>query len=205
MLAGARVSFAIDANLPPVTHRLDRLARTQVPFASALALTRTAEDARKRIIGHLPQRFVIRSAFLEKGIRIRKASKRRLQAHVFSRDPFMRDQEYGGTRTGGRDGLLEMPRRERKSKSDLLKRSRHPAAKLKKAGHFLAPVSKPPGAMGVYRRVRKGPPVLLWVLDPRPAKIRPVWGFRQDVADTVARNFDRNFGQALGRAIATAR
>jgi hypothetical protein len=54
----------------------------QVRYASALALTRTAQDAQEQVRRQLPNRFIMRSQWVPKGIRIQRATKANLESTV---------------------------------------------------------------------------------------------------------------------------
>src|SRR5438105_2225598 len=71
----------------------------QVRFATALALTRTAQDARAEIQREMPERFTVRTPWIAKGVRYTPANKQDLAATVSDIDPFMRIQETGGEKT----------------------------------------------------------------------------------------------------------
>lgn len=197
------MSFAIDVNIPDVQDRLTRMARKQVPFATALALTWTAKDAQKAVIDELPKRFTIRSPWIERGIRIRKATKHKPEATVFSRDPFMRLQEEGGTkRPSGK--TFAIPAQIRKSKAQRITKAKRPARVLKQKSTYIAPL-KGKNA-GIFRKVgKKGRPKLLYVLRSGPQRVEPRLGMRETVERTVQKRWQKNFGKALARAIATQR
>jgi hypothetical protein len=71
----------------------------QLGFASALALTRTAEEYNREEASALPQYFTVRNSWVSKGFRVDRASKRNLVATAFHKDPFMGLQATGGTKT----------------------------------------------------------------------------------------------------------
>jgi hypothetical protein len=67
-----------------------------LPYATAVALTRTAKRAQTKIRRNLPRRFIIRKKWVGKGVQIKPATKKRHVAVIFSRDEFMVRQEEGG-------------------------------------------------------------------------------------------------------------
>ncbi|MHA1540048.1 MAG: hypothetical protein ACTSXQ_06205 [Alphaproteobacteria bacterium] len=89
---------------------LMQVAGRQVPFALALALTRTAQEAQKDVKRHIENRFVIRrkSGGFGSSIRIKPATKTNLEARVHSMAGFAALQQTGGKK-GARDGRLAIP------------------------------------------------------------------------------------------------
>ncbi len=89
---------------------LMQIAGRQVPFALALALTRTAQKAQRDIRNHIDDKFVIRkkSGGFKNSIRIKPATKKTLQAEVYSMADFAALQQTGGVKKP-RDGRLAIP------------------------------------------------------------------------------------------------
>ena len=96
---------------------LDRLEREQLPFAAALALTKTAEEIKKQLQAEMrevfdrPTRYTINSLFLE------AATKDRMQARVWIKDrvqdgngrpavEWLAPEVYGGPRSERRSERL---------------------------------------------------------------------------------------------------
>lgn len=198
------IDATIDATIPDLERKLSALARSQVPFATALALTMTAVDARDQVREELPRRFTIRRPWVSRGIRTSRATKRRPEAAVWSRDEFMIAQETGATRRP-RGRSIALPRGIRRNVRQVVPRSRRPRRILENPRTFIAPLRG--GDRGIFRRRgRKGrAPELLYRLESGAVRIRPRWEFEETVDQVVARRFERNFGRALARAIATSR
>ncbi|GAA0599197.1 hypothetical protein GCM10009099_40360 [Caenispirillum bisanense] len=113
----------------------------QTQFAVALALTRTAKDAQAEVIKSLGQKFTIRTAWVSKGIRIKPATKQKLEAVVFSKDDFMALQETGGEKTA-RDGkAIARPYGARKKAGAVTRPSKWPGQMLTQPSFFLGPIS----------------------------------------------------------------
>jgi len=195
--------LTIDTNLPEVQAKLGRIGRRQVPFATVLALTRTAQDGQEAVRSELPRRFTLRSSWLQRGIRVQAANKARPVARVWSRDAFMVLQEVGGTKSP-RGRAIAIPKAIRRSERSRIPRSRRPRAILRRPRTFVAPLRG--GDAGIFqRRGRRGAVRLLYALETDPVRIDPRWGFRSTVQDVVDRTFAGHFGRALARALATAR
>lgn len=199
--------FSIDVRLPEVHDRLDKLARTQIPFATALALTWTANDARDEVKAGLPDKFVIRSTWLERGIRTTPASKRNPQATVYSKDWFMVRQESGGTKTP-QGKYTALPRQIRKNRKQRITQAKWPSAIVGRKNVFIQDLPGRTDRAGIFQKVGrkgKGKPRLLYVLDSRPMKIKPRFEFAKTVDRVVSSRWTKNFGKALAKSLATAR
>lgn len=189
----------IATNVPEVVDSLERFKREQIPFATALALTMTAGDAREAIVRDLPSRFTIRRKWIERGIRTTRATKRNLEATVFSRDPFMLKQQQGGKKQD-----VSIPFKVRRSERTVASRSRWPGKLLGRADVFIRDLPSGSGRRGVFQRMRSGRLKLLWILED-VAETKPRWEFEEQARKSVRRNWEKNFGKAFARAIATAR
>lgn len=84
---------------------LKKLARTlagvpkQADFAVVVALTKTAKDIQKEIkTVELPKQFALKNTHTARGIRITPATKRKIEATVYTMDWYMDDQDEGGIR-----------------------------------------------------------------------------------------------------------
>ncbi len=187
----------IDVNIPEVVRDLDRFKRDQVPFAMASGLTATAKDGQKEVHRQLGGRFTIRRKWVERGVRIQAATKRKPEAAVFSRDEFMVKQESGSVERG-----VSIPRSVRRSSRTVVPRGRWPGALLKRPDVFIKRL--PRGARGVFQKMKNGRLKLLWIIED-VARVKPRWGFGKTVRKTVAKKWEKNFGRALARALRTAR
>lgn len=181
----------------------------QLPFATALALTRTVQDAQAEVRRELPSRFTLRNDWVAKGIRIERATKQTLEASIFSVDDFMILQEKGGTKTPqGRS--LAVPLDARTNKRGIITAANRPTALRSKPGVFRATIR---GLDGLWQRVKLSKKrrtlgertlKLLYVFKPSvPIKAR--FGFLDTVRKIVTQRFPRQFELALKQAIRTAR
>lgn len=187
----------IDVNIPEVVQSLERFKRDQLPFATASALTASAKDGQQEVQRQLGGRFTIRRKWVERGVRIQAATKRRPTAAVFSRDDFMLKQERGSV-----ERRVSIPEGVRRNRRTVVSRGRWPGALLKRPDVFVRRL--PRGAKGVFRRMKSGRLKLLWVIED-VARVEPRWGFVNTVRKKVAKNWEKNFGRALARALRTAR
>lgn len=103
--------IGVKSTLDSLINSLDAFSPEQFPFAVSRALNRTAEQARDEVKAAIPGEFILRRNWIRMGIRYRPALKDNLVALVFSRDPFMARQEYGGEKRpklGGRYVAIPM-------------------------------------------------------------------------------------------------
>lgn len=205
--------FLVDVRfeLGNLTRGIEGMARSQIPFAMARALTLTAKDARDDLRRGAQRRFVLRSKWVERGIQSRSASKRSLVSSVGSVDWFMEDQETGGIRTALKGRHRAAPLGIRKNVRQKITRAKRPSALLQKSGRrrfFIRRLvsGSAKGQLAVLRRVgRQRFPVQVAYLLQRKTKIKPKFGMRKSVERTVGRRLSKNFGAAFGRALATTR
>lgn len=197
------MSFSIDANIPDIVDKLNMLKRKQIPFATALALTLTAADGQKAVKRSLPSKFIIRSPWTEKGIRIKKATKKKQQSMVFSRDPYMLKQEEGGKKrpTGTHSPI---PRAVRKTPKQRITKARRPRQIVGKPTVFIGKTRGNSDA--IFQRIgKKGRLKLLYILHRGPVTIKPRFQMRETVQRIVRKVWKKNFGKAFARALSTAR
>jgi hypothetical protein len=209
---------------------IDR-AMGQVPFAMALALTRTAQDVNQELKGDLGRHFEIRRKWVAGGMRITPAKKTHLRAEVGSIDEFMALHAGGGfdePRAG--TGALGVPIGARPSKEAVTPRSKWPGAMLARAGKqterrlaraaardtgkkrrrsrarpkpFLRTVG---GRLGIYiRDGREQSPIRpLWVFKKR-VRIPDDWPFDKTVMKTIDRVWDSRAVESMEKALFTRR
>ena len=199
----------IDLELSSAMLALDDARRNQIPFATALALTKTAQSAQKRIRRELPERFTIRNRFLERNVRIQAATKRRPEAAILWKPPASRSsfskalalQETGGTRKP-KGRTIALPRGVKRGKGGTIGKAQRPARVLQRKNVFIQDAK---GGAAIFRRVGRGRPRLLYYLTRRPARIDARWEFRETARDEARRVFKREFGRAFARALASRR
>lgn len=206
--------ITLKSNSIDVAASLDRVARDQIPFASALALTRLANDARADVRGSLNQFFNIRRGWVAKGIQTEIASKRdwpMQQSVVGTKNDFMARQELGGDKTGRSGKMLAMPTTKASERSDVTTPGKWPSRLLAKGGkrkYFVQKLKTGPnaGRSAVMRRTGNGatPLQVLYILKSK-VHVPAHWRFRDTVERTVQGKWSVYFGQALARALATAK
>jgi len=139
-----RVTINTDAG--DLVRTLERFRVNQYPFAAAVALTRTAQDAQAEVRAELPTRFTIRNRWVSQGIRIVPAKKNCLEAEVGSRDDFMALQETVGIKRPRGEPLAVPTEKVRRTKRGLISKAQRPRQVLQKPKVFL--VQSAGGGMG---------------------------------------------------------
>ena len=185
--------------------------RRQIPFAQALALTRTAQAAQQEIRQGMSKRFTLRSSFVERGVRIKAATKRSPAAEVFWRAPGggsrrsfvdrLAIQETGGTVRPPKR-TIPIPRDVRRGKGGIIPKSQRPARLLDHRNVFLQDAR---GGAVILQRVGKGRPRLLFFLTDKPTRFEPRFDFKATARATARRVYNREFGKAFSKALATRR
>lgn len=188
---------------------LDDFSERQVPFAEALALTRTAQDAQAGVRDSLARRFTLRNNWVRSGIRITAARKNNPIATVGSIEPFMRRQEDGGTKTARSHARVAVPADAKRGKTGIIPKGQRPAALMGRPrvlswqGSNLWPRS---GGFSILQRVGKAryPLKRLYWLQ-RAVRVLPRFGFKATTLQIIARRIAPNFVAALDEARATGK
>lgn len=195
------LKISVRSNVKEFTRGLTRIQKKQVPFATARALTWTAQDVQKAIMERIPRVFNVTKKWWLKqqptGIKVRPAKKTHLASRVYTEAHFADLQEDGGTK------------RPRQSKSLLVPSNKVPKSRRKSGGAAAMLKGKKTfsNRKGIYRR--KGPKrnqtVELLFARTKTAHIRPRFGFKRTAVKTVRARFKRNFARSLSKALETAK
>lgn len=206
----------IDLELSSALQGLSDIKRKQIPFATALALTKTAQHAQDAVRRSLPHRFELRNDFVRRGVKIRSASKSSLEADVRWQAPVaarrgfaqsLARQETGGTKTPAQRWLA-IPRpavEKRRGRSGIIPKRWRPGQALKRKDVFIAK-TQTPGVVAIYRRVTKKryPIEALYTLTDR-IRVRETFQFVPTARAAARQVFAREFGKAFAKALATRR
>jgi len=197
-------AFDLEVNVPEVVFSLSTLKAKQLPFATSLGLNLTLKDAQDEVREQLPKRFKVRRPWVVRGVQVKPSNKNRLWGSVEQRDPFMALQESGGVKTPrGRAIAVPVGALARLAKTRVLTKGRRPAAQLKKKNVYRGETKK--GVPAIIKRGTKRKRAEVLYLLIQTARIEPRFGFVDTVNKTVRKRWERNFGKALARAIASAR
>jgi len=178
----------------------------QLPFATALALTRTAKEIQREEIAHIRSAFTVRGSWLREGgkfgVGITPASKQDLVAVVESRAPWLEVHEDGTTRTPAGSHFAIPQAIIRRTKTQVIAKSHRPKA-LKRA--FKVETKK--GIPLLLQRIGRGKRSILRVMYQLTgkAKIEPRLRFIETGREVVERVWKQIFSEALDHAIRTAR
>jgi len=144
------VRHSIRTNLEEVAKDLGELERTQLPFALALTLTRTAQEVRDELRSTLADHFTVRSKWVERSLQIDKADKKDADpvARVGSLYLPMALHDIGGTKAGTRGKALGVPVAARPGDEDITKPNTFPGKLKKKPNVFIAPFERNPFRVG---------------------------------------------------------
>lgn len=186
----------IDAQVTNAMRGFER----QMPFAIALALTRTAQDAQQEVKGQLPSRFALRNGWTARNIRIQAASKSGLEATITAPD-YMAKQETGETEHAKRRYLVAPAPA---IGNRIAPAGMRPSAVLRQPRTFIMEMKS--GKVGIVQRKGRRPlPVrILWWLTPTQRNTER-FEFGDTSAQVVERRFAIRFQEAFARAVATAR
>jgi hypothetical protein len=192
----------VKSNVKEFTRHLNRIEKKQIPFATARALTWTAQDAQKEIISRIQAVFRNKKKWWLKqqptGIKIIPARKTRLVSTVYTDAYFANLQELGGTKRPHRSKVLLIP-------TDKVPKSRRKAGgaatMLTQKNVFSTP-------RGIYRRKggkkRKNQTIELLFHKSGTAQIRPRFHFKS-TAGHASERFKVNFIKSLHQALKTMR
>ena len=181
---------------------LSDVAKRQLPFAIARALTATAKRVQKAEPGRVERVLDRPTPFTKRGVGITPATKRRLQASVFYKDiqgGYLLKQEQGGVRLAGGRALL-VPVRARLNRYGNLSR-RQVQRLLARPDTFSGRVGS---AAGIFQRMRSGKLKMLIAYEPR-ARYRARLGFVEAAERRIRRALPVELRNSLRKALATAR
>lgn len=196
----------IEVNIPEVVFGLNAIAQKQIPFALSVAINETLAEAQKAVRQELPRRFTIRNKWVAKGIVIQRSTKQKAVGSIGSRDEFMALQEFGGQKRA-RGGRIAIPTRALKSRTraGIVRKRLRPRQILKRKKVFVGETRKGTGAIFERKGTASASRLIPLYFFIESARVRRRFGFERTVEKTVARRWEKNFGKALAKAIATAK
>jgi len=205
------LSIEIKTDFAGALKGLDSLTYKQLPFASALTLTRLAQMSQDELRSKLPGDFTLRNNWVQKGIVIEAAKKKDWpfqSAQVGSRDYFMALHAVGGIKRPKEGTNLALPRAIRPNKTDLVKRKDWPSRLLKKKGKnapylFTSKKGKKMVAMNLEgpSQIRNFSRIILYRFT-RQSQIKRDWPIDTRTEVLVQRQYFSVFGRVLAEAIA---
>ena len=196
------VAVNVRANIKQLTRQLSEMAESQIPFATALALTKTAQSAQRSELIAMERQLDRPTPFTKRGVAIRKATKNNLRAMVFIRE---QQAEYldavinGGTRKPkGRAHVLPVATKRNKF-------GNIPRGRIKKLLQRDDVYSDGDAEVaGIYQRIRGGGVRLLFAYE-RTTKYTAQYKFYEVAERRIQQVIGRQFNLALVRALRSAR
>ena len=178
---------------------LSNVQQKQMPYATARALTDTAQDIKTAAIDSAKKNFTLRNNWVVKGIRINRAEKKdwpNIKAEIGSKDNFMKLQEEGGVKKKN-----AIPRGARPVKTAITTPAKWPGAMLKKNNAFVGTVRT--GKRAVYIRQRKRLKLMYVFQD--TVNIKPRWKLKETAEQVGRKVMQGHFMRRIDEALRSAR
>lgn len=190
-------------NIKTDTKKLEyylRGKKTEIPFATAMALTKTAKDVQSDMIEHTKQRYTIRKPWLEKGkysIRTTPAKKNNLTAKVWNDAPFMMLHEKGGDKMP-KGKYIAIPTADvKRNKKDIIPEAQRPRTLIDK-GAYKA-ITKKGTALLLMKKGKKIVKYLYSLIE--KATIKPTWEFEKTARKSAEKHWAKNMMEALRQVL----
>ena len=199
------ITFSVKTDIDKAIRKLASVTEAQqLNFAVSKAINRTAMDVQAAVRQAMPQRFTLRSNWVVQGIRVEFSNKRKLEAIVYSRDRFMKLQEYGGVRHPFGNYLAIPTTLVRRTPRDKIRRADTPKGLGDKA-EVVTVGRRRYLALKKRRRGRSGNELRLMYLLLPQASIQRRLGLIDDGLRVSRLNFSTRLREELAEAIARAR
>ncbi len=187
----------LSADISGASLLLNQLRAGKAAKAIAQALNKTALSARDAVRKDMPRRFTIRRPWVLQGIGVRFARSGSLEAAVFSRDEFMREQEFGGVRHRSKARSIPMGRIRELHRKAVIPKAMRPQALLGHKTNFYR------NGM-LYERRGKNHIELLYQFR-KQTRIPKRFGMHETVRSqalrTIQRELERSIFNALGEGV----
>ena len=195
-------SINVRADVKALERSLNDMARKQIPFATARALTTTAKLVQARLTREMPDIFDRPTPFTMRAIGVTSASKSNLTATVFVKDQqakYLEIEETGGTRTPAKTALV-LPAQIKRNLYGNIARGALQRAKAK-SNVFIGTVH---GVGGFWMRTNNGGVRLLAEFKAK-ASYKPIFKFNERAEQSVRRIFPSRLRLTLDQVMGTAR
>jgi hypothetical protein len=198
------MEMKVTTNAAKIVKRLG-VAKKQVPFVMALALTRVAQASKDTLQQDVVARYVSRRKWVPNSIRVVAAKKGpHPEARVGTLYGPMALHVEGGDKEAKDGGLVAVPLRARRQKKAVTSPSKFPAQLLQKKGFFAAPLAD--GRAAIWQRMnnaRRGRR-LWWVME-ESVDIPPTWPWADLVEETTDARLLAAFREAWAKANESSR
>lgn len=178
-----------------VQRSLGALGSSELPIATATMLSRLAAKGQSRIRRvNLPSAFTLRRpSWARSGVKITPATKRRLEAEVFDRNPYMVAQEESGLKYPKFGRYIAVPLRgARPTRQALIRKANLPHAVMAAGGFIRNDV-----LYKVLRRGGRSRGILPMYFLVDRWRWRPRYGFRTTVEAVVNAEYQAEFQKAF--------
>lgn len=198
----------VDSNAPDVARAFRGLAEDEIPWATTIALTRTAIKARDEVREDMPRRFTLRNRRSQAGVQVKPAERRNWPltfSVVGHRDPWFVRQETGGVKRPEKGASsVAVPTKLVKRGSQGVAKAQKPRRLRDRKDVFVADElirQRVDRKKGLLARLQTA----TWWLLRREVRIEPRFHFRELVERVAKREYQGEFEQALANAVRKAR
>ncbi|MDE8343757.1 MAG: hypothetical protein POG24_08055 [Acidocella sp.] len=213
------IQIGVKSDIEKLVASLSAFDEKQLPYTVSRAINMTLLDAQQQVQLRMPGEFILRRTWIVKGIKVVFSHKTNLVGMIFSRDPFMARQEYGGNKIpmdGGKN--IAVPLAARPNASSLIPKALLPA-NLGKASYTISlksgkEVARKGIAGTAFRLVSNGKTYLalrtaaglqmMYLLVPSTT-VKPRLNLGEITQAVVKERFAINFFEAAKQAMATRR
>jgi len=208
------VQVSVKSNIDKLARKIPKELRSQVPFATSMALNNTAFEVRKEEMKQVDKKLHNPTRFTKNGFLYKKSSKKNLVASVLinnrgnqDRTKYMKFQVEGGTRTPEKRALLVYGANYPKNVHGNITRGRLKNAISDKKKFFTGqPKGMPSMPEGIYERYGRGNRIRLVALYTNRADYdRGRMPFYRIAEMKTKAIIDRNFTRAFNKALRTMR
>lgn len=206
------LAFSVESNVKQFTQNIKRLSKDQIPFATSLAINKTADDVANAITAQMPKKLDRPTPFTLQAYRTRggrfkgkRARKNDLTAILIpgkAQAEYLSYQVFGGTRTprGQAIGVPYQPNARLNKFGNVPNRR---AGLVKRKTEFVANIN---GVEGVWRRFGRGGKQLKLIhAFENQVSYRPRLPIFKIANGVIRSRMARNFRTSYLRAIRTAR
>ncbi len=194
--------YDIKVDIQPILKLTGKKAQKQGAYILSSSLNNLAFEARKQLKEELPKHFTLRNKWTERSLYVWKARKGESLVSVGSKAPYMADQVTGNpSKTKDNGGWFALPRAVRKSKKQLVRKTKWPNRLLQKKKFYMedgAIWERPP------KRKKNAKPRMMYRLE-KQIRIKPRWPLHETVERVASSKWNEAFNKAWDRAFKTAR
>ena len=200
------MQISVKADVKTVQRQLNRIQKRQIPFATSLALNRTADKAKDDLYGSMKRYFKKPTKqVLNQSLRTQYSKKTNLRSQVYAvpwADEFLQYQAYGGTERKKGPRLVAPVDQANVNAYGNIKGKRN---NLIKSGMYYAKTKSGKDAVWRKRGRGKNAKLRLQYVFKDSMQYRRIWPYERVAERSVARYFPKFMIRALNKALATAR